>query len=49
MLVLLKMCHKTIICKMCANDILKGKLREYKIVALNEDPLDTNNEEDFDE
>ena len=39
--------HTTIYCKTHANDILKGKLKESTIVAIVEDPLNTNGGDDF--
>jgi hypothetical protein len=42
-----KMGHTKINCKIHANDLLKGKLKESTNIALIEDPLDTDNEEDF--
>jgi hypothetical protein len=42
-----KMGHITINCKIHANDLLKGKLKESTNIALTEDPPDTDNGEDF--
>jgi adenine/guanine phosphoribosyltransferase-like PRPP-binding protein len=41
-----KISHTTINCKTCANDLLKGKLKESTNVAIVDDLLDTNNCDD---
>jgi hypothetical protein len=38
--------HTTINCKTCANDLLKGKLKESANVAIVGDPPDTDNGDD---
>jgi hypothetical protein len=43
------MCHIAINCKIYANDLLKGILKELASITLTEEPLGTNNREDLDE